>query len=279
MPVRARVFVVGCPRSGTTLLQSFLAAHPRIVSFPESHFFVESIPSTPLFWRLGLASPRGRRRMHDFLAETGTGCTKGVPRTAFLLRQYAAAFVGALDTMTTAANGDVWVEKTPDHLRCIGMIERHVPRARFLHVVRNGEDTVASLYDVSRRFPEQWSHEIGIDRCIARWNDAIRLSRRHRGRPHHRILPFDELVEQPARLLAEVCSFLELPYDERMVHERQNAARGLVLEREAWKENVTSDLYAERKFERIFNAATREYIRRRLDGGGKIGRLLETPAA
>ncbi|MGC1525664.1 MAG: sulfotransferase, partial [Phormidesmis sp.] len=34
-----RLFLVGCARSGTTLLQSLLASHPGVASFPESNFF------------------------------------------------------------------------------------------------------------------------------------------------------------------------------------------------------------------------------------------------
>src|SRR5258706_12754544 len=37
--VGSRLFVVGCARSGTTLLQSFLAAHPAVLSFPETAVF------------------------------------------------------------------------------------------------------------------------------------------------------------------------------------------------------------------------------------------------
>ena len=36
-----RIFIVGVARSGTTLLQSMLASHPEIHSFPETHFFVK----------------------------------------------------------------------------------------------------------------------------------------------------------------------------------------------------------------------------------------------
>ena len=39
MKVKERVFIVGVPRSGTTLIQSLLASHPQIETFPESHFF------------------------------------------------------------------------------------------------------------------------------------------------------------------------------------------------------------------------------------------------
>ena len=37
--IQKRIFIVGCPRSGTTLLQSLLLKHNEITSFPESHFF------------------------------------------------------------------------------------------------------------------------------------------------------------------------------------------------------------------------------------------------
>ena len=38
------VFIVGSARSGTTLLQSMLASHPEVYSFPETHFFRGTIP-------------------------------------------------------------------------------------------------------------------------------------------------------------------------------------------------------------------------------------------
>jgi hypothetical protein len=37
--IKGRFFLVGCPRSGTTLLQSLIVAHSQIASFPESKFF------------------------------------------------------------------------------------------------------------------------------------------------------------------------------------------------------------------------------------------------
>ena len=39
MKIERRIFIVGVPRSGTTLLQSLLAAHSELTSFTESHFF------------------------------------------------------------------------------------------------------------------------------------------------------------------------------------------------------------------------------------------------
>ena len=41
------IFLVGCPRSGTTLLQSLIAAHPLVTSFSESNFFGASFRRLP----------------------------------------------------------------------------------------------------------------------------------------------------------------------------------------------------------------------------------------
>ena len=122
-----RLFLVGCPRSGTTLLQSMLAAHPRIASFPETHFF-ERV--SPRFASVGMASPkrRDRRRLLQFLSEVGhpeMECL--IPRYAVTLRRSVGAFVEVLDALTLAQGGTVWVEKTPGHLHCIHLVEAHIP--------------------------------------------------------------------------------------------------------------------------------------------------------
>ncbi|MEQ8960988.1 MAG: sulfotransferase [Coleofasciculus sp. C2-GNP5-27] len=70
--LKERIFLVGCPRSGTTLLQSLLAAHPQIASFPESHFFRHLIPEfEPKRRLLGLSSRRGKPHFQRFMREIG----------------------------------------------------------------------------------------------------------------------------------------------------------------------------------------------------------------
>ncbi len=44
---RRGIFLVGCPRSGTTLLQALLASHPAIRSFPESHYLRHIVGAPP----------------------------------------------------------------------------------------------------------------------------------------------------------------------------------------------------------------------------------------
>lgn len=97
--VKQRFFLVGCPRSGTTLLQSLLAAHPEIISFPESHFFRHLTPITTWRKRLGLARPSVRKHLENFYdkigREDGT-CVVPGPLT-FRMKSYIRAFVRTLD--------------------------------------------------------------------------------------------------------------------------------------------------------------------------------------
>ena len=106
---------------------------------------------------LGIASRRARPRWDQFLEEVGHGEMKyKLPRVAICTRQFSRALVEVLDTLTLSQGKEVWIEKTPGHLRFVDQIEKLVSGAKFVHMVRNGEDVVASLYDIGKRYPELW---------------------------------------------------------------------------------------------------------------------------
>ena len=101
MKIKKRIFIVGCPRSGTTLLQSLLAAHPLICSFPETHFFPNTVGSS---WRkyLKLASPVAHQKLYAFLDKIGQKDMQNfVPVHGLLLKNYVTAFVKILDELTS----------------------------------------------------------------------------------------------------------------------------------------------------------------------------------
>src|SRR5262245_40184836 len=176
--MKTRAFLVGCPRSGTTLLQSFLAAHPEMTSFPESHFFCHLLPETPWAARLGIASRRARARFLRFTEELGRpDLARRLPPMAFLASQLACAFVAVLDDLAAERGKQRWLEKTPDHLHWVEFIERNLQGPRFVHVVRGGPAVVASLYDVTHRYPDPWNGAWSIDRCIEKWNTDVSLTR------------------------------------------------------------------------------------------------------
>ncbi len=261
------LFVVGCPRSGTTLLQSMLAAHPQVISFPESHFFNRLISARPWMRKLGLASRMARPRFRAFLREIHhEELCRLLPWYALTMRQYVRAFVAALNQIAVQAGARYWLEKTPGHLHYIPFIEQWMPDARFIHILRDGRDVVASLYEVTHRHPEIWGGPRDIETCISRWQQDVRLSLRYRGKAGHFFVRYEALVDDPRPVLEAICAFLQLPFDEAMLSEYTSAADELLAEGESWKANVRGALQPRRgqKFRSLFTEAEQRYIAQRV---------------
>ncbi|WP_347059345.1 sulfotransferase [Blastococcus sp. HT6-30] len=254
-----RLFVVGCPRSGTTLLQSFLAAHPDVHSFPETHFF----------YRLRAAGDRAERGL------IGAELAADLPQVARFLgrpglpwpvpptvRSVAGSFVATADAVTRDAGRTAWVEKTPANLYAIDLIERLVPGARVLHIVRDGADVVTSLCAVAGG----WGSTYTVDQALDLWSECVALTAAHRDRPGHHVVSYADLAQQPEPTLRATCSAVGLEYSPAMVEGRAAAARGLIKDFEHWKgDNVGPLRYRPReRFAQAFDAATRRRIEERV---------------
>ncbi len=204
-----RTFLVGCPRSGTTLLQSLLFGHPNVISFPETFFFVHALNAEGKLHSLGLASV-GAQRGFESLAQLGLIHPGQRRRWAAIRteRGCARTFTRALDGATARADKALWLEKTPSHLHRVTAIERYVPRAKFVHIIRRGTAVVASLYDVTHRHTEAWGEPRDIDDCAKRWQHDVRASLVHVGKPNHAFVAYEDLVADPDAVLMRLCGFL-----------------------------------------------------------------------
>lgn len=260
-----RLFLVGCPRSGTTLLQSLLAAHSQIVSFPESHFYTRMISSAFPLRQLGLASPRSRARFLSFLELIGHSDLRHyLPPFAVSTRQYSRAFIVVLDAVAHRQDKRVWLEKTPRHLDYVDDIRALVPGAKFIHLIRNGEDVVASLYEVVNQNLDRWrSIPAGeLDPCVDRWMKSIRLSQRYVGDPDHAVVRYERLVEAPDEVIKGLCQCIDVPFEAGMLERYSDHAASLVLPFETWKASVNQVIESggQRKFNRLFTETQRRYI-------------------
>ncbi|PSB21074.1 sulfotransferase [filamentous cyanobacterium CCP2] len=269
--MKSRVFLVGCPRSGTTLLQSLLAAHPQIASVPETHFF-KHLSFKSKFWnetlgRLEFISRRGRGRLKSLLRNIGQENRKQyLPRFGLFNLQYVRAFTQILDDFTKEQGKSIWIEKTPGHLRYIDYITKVIPDAKFIHIIRQGEDVVASLYEATNQYPEQWGRALDIDECITSWNSSIQISQRYSHQPNHILVVYENLVNNPQAILEKLCDFLGVEFDQSMMQNRKSAAKSIVLDSEPWKSTVYQSISKDNsnKFFKLFDDGEREYIRSRL---------------
>lgn len=273
-PSPKRIFVVGCPRSGTTLLQSILLTDPSIMSFPESHFFVNLFKGrSQLRKRFNLASPYSRPGFETFISEAGHPEMKtSLPRHGLSLRQHTRAFTQTLDAIAKQHHKFIWIEKTPDHVKFIDFIETHVSDARFIHIVRHGPDVVASLYDVTHKYPLEWEGPWDIDRCLRKWMTSVTNTYRHRDKPNHLMVSYTNLVQDPALASQRLGHFIGANLAPASLAHRQGIFKKIALQREPWKANSGKAIYqkAADKFSSLFDHQQQTYILNTIANAGLL---------
>ncbi|PSN20098.1 hypothetical protein C7271_03900 [filamentous cyanobacterium CCP5] len=285
--IQKRIFIVGCPRSGTTLLQSLLASHSQILSFPESQFFpylfsndqaqtfcntlLENTWTRPLLRMaarkliFGVARHRLHGRIEEFLDAIGqTYYLSAFPQAAVAAKaSYTQAFGHVLDAITHAAGKTVWLEKSPEHLYYVEYITQQLPQPKFIHIVRHGPDTIASLYDVRKRYPEHWQMETAsVELCTSRWLRDIRLSQRYRDYSDHVVIRYEDLVKHPKWMVAQLCQVLEITYEPSILAQYNQVAQQVSLPSEPWKQKVSQPIQNQNstKFTRLFNSEQQQSI-------------------
>ena len=267
--IEGRFFIVGCPRSGTTLLQSLLAAHPKITSFPESKFFTRLVPTyEPKRRAIGLASARAKGNLEDFLKEIDQPkMLRILPVIPQFVDQYARRFINILDRLTLDRGKTIWLEKTPEHLHWLDCIERTVPQPKIIHIVRNGTDVVASIYELSQKYPKRWGKcAKGLDDCIDRWISDVEISRSYANQPNHSLVRYEDLIENPRIVLKHLCHSLEIDFDAKMLQDYGTTSKQLIRDRETWKAGVSGTIQnnTSHKFYRVFDGTQQQYIFNRL---------------
>lgn len=268
------MFVVGCARSGTTLLQSLLAAHPAVLSFPETAVFgrlfsAEVMPGhtrpatihrrTQLGYRhaLVLLDSVGRRDLEPIL-----------PIRSKSISQFVDGFVAVLDRLALDQGKSSWVEKTPENLGFVRDIRELVPGAKFVAMLRDGRQNVAALYDMACRYPSRWwAMYRDLDAAIEEWNRCARDMRQLLGMPDVLLIHHERLRSETEAVAQQICHFFNLCFSRRMIDSRTAAARSVITVREPWKAEVWGPIKpaTDDKYERLFDASQKAYIEARLE--------------
>jgi hypothetical protein len=209
--------VVGVGRSGTTLLRLMLDSHPLLAVPPETGFLPEieqraaSLDADSLAeliagfhtwpdFRLDPAELRAElRRLEPFSATAGARC---------FYRVYARRFEKTR-----------WGDKTPVYCRSMPAIERLLPEAHFIHLIRDGRDVALSLR------PLWFAPGQDMRTLAAYWRDDVEAARRDgAGCRRYLELRYEELVLDPEEVLRRICAFLDLPFAVEMHDYHSRAA-------------------------------------------------------
>ncbi|MCU1429550.1 MAG: sulfotransferase, partial [Actinomycetia bacterium] len=210
-------FVVGCPRSGTTLLRAMLDSHPELAIPGESYFVVELAPAFRRRWwrrfdRDAFASAVcGHERFQQWGladADVRAALTSAAPTS------YADA-VRVVYGLYARRHGKArYGDKTPNYVLQLPLLAELFPEARFVHIVRDGRDVALSVTNIDEWGPKRvpgaakyWVQHVGAGR------DAGAAL----GPARYLDIRYEDLVAEPERVLRSVCEFLDLEFDDAML--------------------------------------------------------------
>ena len=221
------IFVVGMPRSGTTLTEQILAAHPHVFGAGELGFITNLTRLTPRVLKTDTPYPRCLPMFKPWMADHAA---------AYYLKKIAG-----LDPEAPKV-----VDKMPHNFLHLGLIALAFPKASIIHVRRDPRDVAVSNYFTNFR----WKHG-GLGYAFDLTHIGRALNDHHFLMDHWRkVLPvplfefdYEELVERPQETVRAMLDFAGLPWDERVMEFHE--ARRPVKTASVWQ--VRKPLYATSK--------------------------------
>lgn len=237
------IFIVGYPRSGTTLLQRLLLTQPGFYSFLETHYFnvveksvqfdeKENIhPSclgrvfekiyekmefrfTPqeieTFHRLADEKKLSSKNLFEFIV------------TRFLLKQ------PGIDSSASFR----WIEKTPYHANFLNRIVKFYPDVQILHIIRH---PVPAIFSRKRKFP--YNRQTPVSILAKHWNNIHKNIERFKEKFPGYIytLRYEDLVKEKKKELGAIGNFLNMNFDFSSISKVEQISKTLILPSEVWK--------------------------------------------
>jgi hypothetical protein len=228
-----KFFIVGCPRSGTTMVQQALNRHPQIAIPPETKFF---------FSFYGQTRKQQRRHLDRLEADLKVH----LPRPADAIRSPAQgrAFydeMAGLYVQRLAKQGVThFGEKTPEHTGHLPRIRKLFPSAKILVVYRDGRDVAASL----TKMPWMPAN-LYVNFMVWLYYNQILLEVQTAGWPNFHFARYEDVVADPRAKFADILRFLELP-DHPAVAQGSGNHEGVPEREHAWKRRALGPITCER---------------------------------
>jgi tetratricopeptide (TPR) repeat protein len=188
-PSERAVFIVGMPRSGTSLVEQILASHPAVFGAGELPFWNDA-------------------------AAVFDSSASGAATEASMIGGFAQDYLRHLGELSPDARRVV--DKMPTNFVMLGLIHAALPNARIIHMRRNPLDTCLSIY--FQNFSMAHAYASDLEDLAHYYSEYLRLMAHW-----HAVLPagmlldasYEDLVFQPEASIRGMLEFVGLPWDGR----------------------------------------------------------------
>lgn len=230
MSPKPPIFIIGNPRSGTSLLRLMLTCHPNIVIPPESGFAI--------WWKSKYSRFRPRDWNSKALLSNSLDDILSSKKIEFLnlnkpdLVRFCespsvSSYAELVDRIykyyahSIGKRNARWGDKNNFYLLHIPDIQELFPEARYIHIIRDPRDVVSSylsLRNVTGKYAP--SLPAAVPQAIEQWCQNIRTIQNALARISQKQvieIRFEDLVNHPESTLNKICEFLDEPFDTNML--------------------------------------------------------------
>jgi Sulfotransferase family len=216
---KAPVFVLGCPRSGTTVLyHMLLSAGDFAIYRTESNVFNLLVPRFR-----GMHSAADRQELLETWLRSQLFRVSGLDAGEISAKIIAECRGGGdflrivMQEIARKQGVARWADCTPDHLLYMEEIKRQIPDALFIHIIRDGRDVALSYVKQGWSHPLPWDRHEALGVAGLYWEWAV-LKGREQGRrlgAAYQEVRFEELNANPRETLSRLGRFIghDLDYD------------------------------------------------------------------
>ena len=212
--MRAPVFIVGAPRSGTTLLQVTLNRHSQLAVCGETHYFARVYARRRSFG--DPANPRNRERIvaaySAIEAVRRLGLDSGFLRERLMSEgvSWRALFASLLQAYADSQGKPYFGEKTPRHALDVKTLCEWFPACSIIHLVRDPRAAVCSL----ARMP--WASR-SVLMGAHTWRSFNAGARLVSARDNYLLVKYEDLVARPEEELGRICNHIGIEYQDALL--------------------------------------------------------------
>lgn len=212
------VFIIGCPRSGTTYLQRLIASHPKVYTGQETDVFDLYVGPLLRTWKRELQDYSGR-------GGVGLGCYFRESEFIAILKKFLLQLISPM--VENLKPDEIFIEKTPSHALFIPEIHVLLPKARFIHILRDPRDVVASLLAASRSWGKMWAPKNAALAAFLwrRHVEAVNQARQLIPTSQFLEVRYEKLWENPIDTIKQVSTFIGLEWSTNGIKEAVEANR------------------------------------------------------
>ncbi|MFK7809337.1 MAG: sulfotransferase [Saprospiraceae bacterium] len=210
----APFFIVGCQRSGTTLLSVLFEKHPHIYMERKVMAFRLITCFDNLYELLPLNLKHNRKEFIKWLIENDL---QGRLKELIDLEHLATydnvreLIKGSIEKKLKTEGKVIWGDKAPNGQHFINDLLKLIPEAKFIHIIRDGR---ANAYSMSTRAYQSLalSAQLWVD-----GNIQALVNQQLIGKEQYKFVHYENLLREPEKEVRAICSFLQIPYNASML--------------------------------------------------------------